>query len=77
MMSTHGTILRMNIDIDDALLTAAMAAMGLPTKEATVDQALRNLIEVNHRKKAIADLAGIGWEGDLDQLRRNRPDEKR
>ncbi|MBB4441418.1 MULTISPECIES: type II toxin-antitoxin system VapB family antitoxin [Rhizobium] len=50
--------------IDDALLDAAMTAAGLATKKATVEQALRNLVEKHRRKNAIADLAGIGWEAN-------------
>ncbi|MGO7909301.1 type II toxin-antitoxin system VapB family antitoxin [Rhizobium leguminosarum] len=63
--------------IDDALLDAAMTAAGLATKKAAVEQALRNLVEKHRRKNAIADLAGIGWEGDLDEIRHDRPDDTR
>ncbi|AUW41891.1 hypothetical protein CUJ84_Chr001501 [Rhizobium leguminosarum] len=52
--------MRTNIGIDDALLDAAMTATGLATKKATVDQALRRLVERHRRKNAIADLAGMG-----------------
>ncbi|MBY5397495.1 type II toxin-antitoxin system VapB family antitoxin [Rhizobium leguminosarum] len=69
--------MRTNIDIDDALLDAAMSAAGLATKKATVEQALRNLVEKHWRKNAIANLAGIGWEGNLDQIRRDRSDDTR
>ncbi|MBA1350213.1 type II toxin-antitoxin system VapB family antitoxin [Rhizobium indicum] len=69
--------MRTNIDIDDALLNAAMTATGLATKKATVEQALRSLVEKHSRRNAIANLAGIGWEGDLDEMRNDRPDEKR
>lgn len=72
-----GAIMRTNIDIDDALLDAAMTAAGLATKKATVEQALRSLVEKHRRKNAIADLARIGWEGDLDEIRRDRLDETR
>jgi Arc/MetJ family transcription regulator len=69
--------MRTNIDIDDALLDAAMTATGLATKKATVEQALRSLVERHRRRNAIANLAGIGWEGDLDEIRRDQPDDKR
>ncbi|MBY5439149.1 type II toxin-antitoxin system VapB family antitoxin [Rhizobium leguminosarum] len=70
--------MRTNIDIDDALLDAAMTATGLATqKKATVELALRSLVERHHRKNAIADLAEIGWEGDLEEIRRDRPDDTR
>ncbi|MBB3138049.1 Arc/MetJ family transcription regulator [Rhizobium pisi] len=69
--------MRTNIDIDDALLNAAMTATGLATKKATVEEALRSLVEKHSRRNAIANLAGIGWEGDIDEMRNDRPDDKR
>ncbi|MBY5653011.1 type II toxin-antitoxin system VapB family antitoxin [Rhizobium leguminosarum] len=69
--------MRTNIDVDHALLDAAMTAAGLATKEATIEQALRNLVEKHRRKNAIVDLAGVGWEGDLDEIRRDRSDDTR
>lgn len=64
--------MRTNIEIDDALLAEAMAATGLPTKKATVEEALRNLVRRNRQRKAIADIADLGWEGDLDKMRESR-----
>ena len=64
--------MRTNIDIDDALLTEAMSLTGLSTKKATVEEALRRLIRRYHQKQAIADMAGLGWEGKLDELRQGR-----
>jgi Arc/MetJ family transcription regulator len=64
-------LVRTNLDIDDALLALAMTATGLPTKEATVEEALRRLVETERRRDAIKTLAGLGWEGDLDEMRRN------
>lgn len=61
--------MRTNIDIDDDLLAAAMAATGLPTKRATVEEALRRLVRRHQQRQAIADMAGLGWEGDLDAMR--------
>ena len=37
--------MRTNIDIDDDLLTEAMAVSGLSTKKATVEEALRRLVQ--------------------------------
>jgi Arc/MetJ family transcription regulator len=61
--------MRTNIVIDEALLAAAMAATGLPTKRATVEEALRRLVRRHEQKQAIAEMAGMGWEGDLDAMR--------
>jgi Arc/MetJ family transcription regulator len=65
--------MRTNIDIDDELLAAAMAATGLPTKRATVEEGLRRLVRRQQQKQAIADMAGLGWEGDLDAMRTDHP----
>ncbi|HEY4173898.1 MAG TPA: type II toxin-antitoxin system VapB family antitoxin [Rhodopila sp.] len=64
--------MRTNIDIDDDLLAEAMAATGLETKKATVEEALRRLIQRHRRQVAFADMAGLGWEGDLAAIREGR-----
>lgn len=61
--------MRTNIELDDTLIAEAMAATGLTTKKATVEEALRALVIYYHRKRAIESLGGIGWEGDLDDMR--------
>lgn len=64
--------MRTNIDLDDALLAEAMAATGLSTKKATVEEALRRLVRHHRQRNAIADMTGLGWEGDLDAMRQGR-----
>jgi Arc/MetJ family transcription regulator len=64
--------IRTNIDIDDELLARAMATTGLTTKRATVEEGLRLLVRVGKQAKALADIKGLGWEGDLDRMRRGR-----
>ena len=65
--------MRTNIEIDDELLSQAMKATGLSTKRATVEEGLRLLVRVRGQTRALADLRGLGWEGDLDEMRRGRP----
>ena len=60
--------MRTNIEINDALIEEAMAATGLPTKKATVEEALRSLVRRHRQKNAIVNLAGLGWDGDLDEM---------
>lgn len=69
--------MRTNIEIDDDLLAEAMAAAGLSTKKATVEEALRTLVRQHRRRAAIADMIGLGWQGDLDALREGRSNEPR
>ena len=64
--------MRTNIDIDDALIAEAMAATGLATKKATVEEALRRLVRRHQRLGALADMAGLGWKGDLGAMRDGR-----
>ena len=65
--------MRTNIEIDDELLSQAMKAAGLSTKRATVEEGLRLLVRVREQAKALAELKGLGWEGDLDEMRQGRP----
>lgn len=64
--------MRTNIDIDDELLSQAMAAAGLSTKRATVEEGLRLLVRLREQAKALAELRGLGWEGDLDEMRQGQ-----
>lgn len=64
--------MRTNVDIDDDLIAEAMAATGLATKKATVEEALRRLVRHHRRLDALADMAGLGWDGDLAATREGR-----
>jgi Arc/MetJ family transcription regulator len=64
--------MRTNIEIDDELLSQAMAATRLSTKRATVEEGLRLLVRLHQQAAALAELEGLGWEGDLDEMRRAR-----
>ena len=69
--------MRTNIDIDDQLIAAAMAATGLATKKATVEEALRRLVVRHRQVAAVADMAGLGWAGpgwdEPETAREDRP----
>jgi Arc/MetJ family transcription regulator len=66
--------MRTNIVIDDELMDRALRVSGLPTKRATVEEALRLLIAVKSQT-GVRKLRGkVDWEGDLDDLRRARTD---
>ncbi|PZQ17198.1 MAG: DUF2191 domain-containing protein [Ancylobacter novellus] len=62
--------MRTNIDIDEALLKEAMEATGLKTKKAAVEDALNKVVLEARRRRALDELAGIGWDGDLEQMRK-------
>ena len=63
---------RTNIDIDDELIAQAMQSLGLKTKKATVEEALRRVVQLE-KQKGILELFGtVRWEGDLDEMREGR-----
>ncbi len=64
--------MRSNIETNDELLSQAMRAAGLSTKRATMEEGLRLLVRVRKQVEALAELKGLGWDGDLDEMRRGR-----
>ncbi|BBZ39179.1 type II toxin-antitoxin system VapB family antitoxin [Mycobacterium conspicuum] len=65
---------RTNIDIDDELAAEVMRRFGLSTKKAAVDLALRRLVGLPLTREFLLGLEGVGWEGDLDDVRSEQPD---
>lgn len=59
----------MKIDVDDALVTAAMAVAGLSTEDAVVEDALRRLIRLKREERTLALYGTVDWEGDLEESR--------
>ena len=67
--------MRTNIEIDDQLMRRAMRSSGAATKRATVEAALRLLVET-HGQTAIRRLRGkVQWEGNLEESRRGRAED--
>lgn len=64
--------MRTNIEIDDVLMADAKRMFGTRTKRETLDAALREAIKIK-QQEALMDLWGIGWEGDLDEMRTDKP----
>ena len=62
--------MRTNIDIDEGLVAEAMVATGTLTKKAAVEVALKVVVQRHRRLKALEEMAGTGWEGDLDAMRK-------
>ena len=61
--------MRTNIDIDEKLLDEAMVLTGKKTKKAVVEEGLKRLIGLERQKKSIEELWGMGWDGDLEEMR--------
>lgn len=60
---------RTNVDIDDELVAEVMRRHGLKTKKEAVDLALRRLVGPRLSPEFLAGMEGIGWEGDLGEMR--------
>jgi Arc/MetJ family transcription regulator len=65
---------RTNIDLDDDLVAEVMRRFGVPTKKEAVDLALRRLVGAPLDRDFLLGLEGVGWDGNLDQLRYEKPD---
>jgi Arc/MetJ family transcription regulator len=65
---------RTNIDLDDDLVDEVMRRFGVATKKEAVDLALRRLVGTPLNREFLLGLEGVGWDGDLDSLRRENPD---
>lgn len=62
--------MRTTIDIDEKLMRKAMRCSGLRTKKATVQAALRLLVNT-HEEQSIGRLKGkVRWDDDLRESRR-------
>ncbi|HEX7745612.1 MAG TPA: type II toxin-antitoxin system VapB family antitoxin [Micromonosporaceae bacterium] len=56
------------LDVDDDLLTEASAALGTSTKKDTVNEALRQAVELSRerRRRALESLRRIADDGGFD-----------
>lgn len=64
--------MRTNIEIDDALISKAMRATGAKTKKAVVEEGLRLILRLAEQRRAVEEMRGLGWEGDLEASRKGR-----
>jgi Arc/MetJ family transcription regulator len=69
--------MRISIELDDDLLSAAMEATGLPTERATVEEGLRLLVKIREQVDAFEDLKDLGWNENLNVMRLGRTDRRR
>ena len=49
----------------------------MSTKRATVEEGLRLPVRVRKQARAFADLKGLGWEDDLDEMREGHASSRR
>jgi Arc/MetJ family transcription regulator len=63
--------MRTSIKIDEALMATVMRALNVTSRSEAVDQALRTALRLR-QQEALRDLRGIGWDGDLDDMRTSK-----
>lgn len=62
--------MRTNIEIDDGLMAEALQATGARTKREAVELGLRTLVRLGAQAR-LRKLRGLGWTGDLEEMRRD------
>ena len=60
---------RTNIDLDEDLINEVMSRYGFRTKREAVHSALRRLAPSPMSREEALAMRGVGWEGDLDDMR--------
>jgi Arc/MetJ family transcription regulator len=63
--------MRTNIDIDEQLLSAAMAATGAKTKREAVELGLANLVRLKQQERIRGYRGKLRWKDDLERMRRD------
>jgi Arc/MetJ family transcription regulator len=63
---------RTNIEIDDELIARVMRRYDFRTKREAVEGALRRMDIEPFTREEILELEGMGWDGDLDEMRATR-----
>ncbi|MBI5447060.1 MAG: type II toxin-antitoxin system prevent-host-death family antitoxin [Deltaproteobacteria bacterium] len=56
----------------DSLVDEALRLTGLSTRQEVVDLALRRLVQLERQREVLSLEGAVGWQGDLDELRRAR-----
>lgn len=62
--------MRTNIDIPEDLIEEVRRGYGVETKRAAVVLALEEAVTRQRRQRLVNESVGIGWDGDLDALRK-------
>ena len=70
-----GRKVRTNVVVDEGLVRRVMDLYQLRTKREAIDFALRHMANLEERKRKTQALQGIGWEGDLEKMRRGKIEE--
>nr|MBV6630977.1 type II toxin-antitoxin system VapB family antitoxin [Oceanococcus sp. HetDA_MAG_MS8] len=61
--------MRTNIEIDDNLMSDALAMTGVRTKKEAVELGLKTLIRLKKQERIKQFKGKLRWEGDLEEMR--------
>ncbi len=61
-----------NVQVDHDLVSKAMRLYGAKSESEAVEAALRAAVKAKSQL-AILELRGIGWDGDLEEMRLDKP----
>jgi Arc/MetJ family transcription regulator len=64
--------MRTNIDIDDKLMAAALAATGVKTKREAVELGLQTVVKLKRQEEFRQFRGQLNWQGNLDEMRRDQ-----
>lgn len=65
-------MLRTNIELDAELVNEAMKLTQMKTKKELVNYALKELVRKVKRKNLLSFEGKVRWEGNLDEMRKDR-----
>lgn len=65
----EASMARTNIDIDEDAVKRVMERYGFTTMKEAVNYALNRLAPRKATRKEILAMEGMGWDGDLEQMR--------
>jgi len=63
--------MRTSVVIEGALLRRVLELGGFLTKRSAIEAALRLLVQVHSRKRFRSLRGKVGWEGHLEEMRRD------
>jgi len=61
--------MRIDVTIDDELMTSALKLGGYRTKRSAIEAGLQLLVQIKGQEKLRQLKGRIEWEGDLDEMR--------
>ena len=72
-LHVHLGDMKTHIELDEAVLEEVLKLGGFLTKRAAVNTALAEYANLLKRRELLAMRGKIPWEGNLDELRADRP----